>query len=84
MFVRRLSGEALPPPPINLIPIGELQDRVAELVANIPVETLDALSAAQIAEFLAALRPIEEIAGELRDAIRLGVRGVNADGRTGG
>jgi transposase-like protein len=84
MFVRRLSGEALPPPPINLIPIGELQDRVAELVANIPVETLDALSAAQIAEFLAALRPIEEIAGELRDAIRLGVRGVNADGRNGG
>ena len=40
------------------------------LVAAIPIEFLDTLPAEQIARILAALRPIEALADELRAALR--------------
>jgi hypothetical protein len=47
-----------------------VRERVIDLVAAIPIELLDTLPAEQIARILAALRPIEAIADELRAALR--------------
>ena len=40
------------------------------LVSAIPIEAIGSLSEAQIAQVLAALRPVEELAAELRAAVR--------------
>jgi hypothetical protein len=47
-----------------------VRERVIDLVAAIPIELLDTLPPEQIARILAALRPIEALADELRAALR--------------
>jgi transposase len=47
-----------------------VRERVIDLVAAIPIELLDTLPPEQIGRILAALRPIEAIADELRAALR--------------
>jgi hypothetical protein len=47
-----------------------VRERVIDLVAAIPIELLDTLPPDQIARILAALRPIEALADELRAALR--------------
>jgi transposase len=50
--------------------IGALRERVIDLVAAIPIELAGTLPPEQLAQILAALRPIEAIADELRAALR--------------
>jgi transposase len=70
VFLARMSetpSSSGPPtrPTINIV-----RERVIDLVAAIPIELLDSLPNEQIAQLLAALRPIEQIAAELRTALR--------------
>jgi hypothetical protein len=50
--------------------IAALRERVIDLVAAIPIELASTLPPEQVAQILAALRPIEAIANELRDSLR--------------
>jgi hypothetical protein len=67
-FLRRLDDQPEPTPELRLA--GTLHDRVIALVSAIPIEAIESLSEAQIAQVLAALRPVEELAAELRAAVR--------------
>ncbi|HEX9373354.1 MAG TPA: helix-turn-helix domain-containing protein [Roseiflexaceae bacterium] len=50
--------------------VGAVSERVIDLIAAIPIELIQSLPPEQIAQILVALRPIEEIAAELRAALR--------------
>lgn len=54
--------------PAGQVAVETLRERVIELVAAIPTEAIETLTAVQIAQILTTLRPIEEIAAELRAA----------------
>jgi transposase-like protein len=70
VFLARMSDA--PPTPATLVRpmINVVRERVIDLVAAIPIELVDTLTVEQLAQPLAPLRPIEEIAAELRAALR--------------
>jgi transposase len=70
VFLARM-GDAPDTPAATLrLTISAVRERVIDLVTAIPIELLDSLPSEQIAKMLVALRPIEEIAAELRAALR--------------
>jgi len=72
VFLARMSEVgSLPNAPVRTA-ANLVRERVIDLVAAIPIELLDTLPPEQIARILAALRPIEALADELRAALRPG------------
>lgn len=69
-FLRRMSDQPAGLSLASELSIGALRDRVTELIAAIPVELLDTLPADQLGQILAALRPVEHLATELRSTMQ--------------
>jgi transposase len=65
-FLAALGGQHLLPWSPTTLQIDLIRERVIDLVAAIPAESLEALSVVQIGQILAALRPLEALAAELR------------------
>ncbi len=65
-FLVRLAGEPLTPPPSNALDLAAIQERAADLLAALTAGRPAALPAEQAAAILAALRPLDALAAELR------------------
>jgi transposase len=70
VFLARMSETGATPSMPTRAAANLVRERVIDLVAAIPIELLDTLPPEQIARILAALRPIEALADELRAALR--------------
>jgi transposase len=70
VFLARMSETSATPSMPARAATNLVRERVIDLVAAIPIELLDTLPPEQIARILAALRPIEALADELRAALR--------------
>jgi hypothetical protein len=70
VFLARMSETSAVPGPPARAAAHLVRERVIDLVAAIPIELIDTLPPEQIARILAALRPVEALADELRAALR--------------
>jgi transposase-like protein len=70
VFLSRLEEPAALQLPSARPTVDSVRERVLALVASIPTELLETLPAEQVAQLLATLRPVEDIAAELRAALR--------------
>jgi hypothetical protein len=70
VFLARLADTPPSQPAVARPALDAVRERAIDLVAAIPIELLDTLQPEQIAHILVALRPIEQIAAELRAALR--------------
>jgi transposase len=69
-FLMRLADRPTIAPSPFRPAVSTLRERVIDLVAAIPIDLINSLSAEQLGQLVSALRPIEEIAAELRAALR--------------
>jgi transposase len=69
VFLARMEETAARPATRPQALAGALRERVADLVAVLPTSQLDALAPEQIAQVLALLHPVEQIADQLRAAL---------------
>ena len=69
LFLARLADQPPKPQPAGQPMIDMLRERISEIVGALPAEAITALPAAQIEQLLAALRPLEARAAELRAAL---------------
>jgi len=65
-FLARLAGEPLTPPTPNALDLAAIQERAADLLSALTVGRPVALPSEQVEAILAALRPLEVLAAELR------------------
>jgi hypothetical protein len=70
VFLARMAGIPASAMPAIQPLAGALRERVASHAAVLPADLTDSLPAEQIAQILALLRPIEQIAGALRAALQ--------------
>lgn len=70
VFLSRIAAAPAGSHPPAKTPSGALRERVRELLAALPSELLDELPPEQLANLLLIMRPIEDLADQIRAALR--------------